>query len=40
MATSVTIAITGKYGQIPFNSLLAGDKYYVLGLGKVACQVR
>ncbi|MDR7088865.1 pectate lyase family protein [Cellvibrio fibrivorans] len=28
----------GKYGQAPFNSPLAGDKYYVLGLGKVACQ--
>ncbi len=33
-------ATTGKYGQIPFNSPLAGDKYYVLGLGKVACQIR
>lgn len=31
-------ATTGKYGQIPFNSPLAGDRYYVLGLGKVACQ--
>ena len=31
-------ATTGKYGQIPFNSPLAGDKYYVLGLGKVSCQ--
>ncbi|HEY0894107.1 MAG TPA: pectate lyase [Cellvibrio sp.] len=33
-------ATAGKYGQIPYNSPLAGDKYYVLGLGKVACQVR
>lgn len=31
-------ATAGKYGQIPFNSPLAGDRYYVLGLGKVACQ--
>jgi pectate lyase len=31
-------ATTGKYGQIPFNSPLAGDRYYVLGLGKVSCQ--
>lgn len=31
-------ATAGKYGQAPFNSPLAGDKYYVLGLGKVACQ--
>ncbi len=31
-------ATTGKYGQLPFNSPLAGDRYYVLGLGKVACQ--
>lgn len=33
-------ATAGKYGQIPYNSPLAGDKYYVLGLGKVACQIR
>ena len=33
-------ATAGKYGQIPYNSPLAGDKYYVLGLGKVACQTR
>lgn len=33
-------ATTGKYGQIPFNSPLAGDRYYVLGLGKVNCQIR
>ncbi len=33
-------ATAGKYGQIPYNSPLAGDKYYVLGLGKVACQSR
>ncbi|HEX7764227.1 MAG TPA: pectate lyase, partial [Cellvibrio sp.] len=33
-------ATTGKYGQIPFNSPLAGDRYYVLGLGKVPCQIR
>nr|WP_324257338.1 pectate lyase [Cellvibrio fontiphilus] len=33
-------ATAGKYGQIPYNSPLAGDKYYVLGLGKVACQLR
>ena len=31
-------ATTGKHGQIPFNSPLAGDRYYVLGLGKVSCQ--
>jgi pectate lyase len=31
-------ATAGKYGQIPYNSPLAGDKYYVLGLGKVPCQ--
>ncbi len=31
-------ATTGKYGRIPFNSPLSGDKYYVLGLGKVSCQ--
>jgi pectate lyase len=31
-------ATAGKYGQAPFNSPLAGDKYYVLGLGKVSCQ--
>lgn len=31
-------ATTGKYGQLPFNSPLSGDRYYVLGLGKVACQ--
>jgi pectate lyase len=33
-------ATAGKHGQIPYNSPLAGDKYYVLGLGKVACQIR
>jgi pectate lyase len=33
-------ATAGKHGQIPYNSPLAGDKYYVLGLGKVACQNR
>ncbi len=33
-------ATAGKYGQIPYNSPIAGDKYYVLGLGKVACQIR
>lgn len=33
-------ATTGKYGQIPFNSPLAGDRYYVLGMGKVPCQSR
>ena len=33
-------ATTGKYGQMPFNSPLAGDRHYVLGLGKVGCQVR
>ncbi|WP_082191561.1 pectate lyase [Cellvibrio sp. pealriver] len=33
-------ATAGKYGQIPYNSPLAGDKYYVLGLGKVPCQIR
>ncbi len=31
-------ATAGKHGQIPFNSPLSGDRYYVLGLGKVACQ--
>lgn len=31
-------ATAGKYGQTPFNSPLAGDRYYVLGLGKVGCQ--
>ncbi|WP_331351841.1 pectate lyase [Cellvibrio sp. UBA7671] len=33
-------ATAGKHGQIPYNSPLAGDRYYVLGLGKVACQIR
>nr|AAP70369.1 Uvs119 [uncultured bacterium] len=33
-------ATAGKYGQIPYNSPLAGDRYYVLGLGKVPCQIR
>ena len=33
-------ATTGKHGQLPFNSPLAGDRHYVLGLGKVGCQVR
>ena len=32
-------ATAGKYGQAPFNSPLSGDKYYVLGLGKVSCQL-
>jgi pectate lyase len=32
-------ATAGKHGQIPFNSPLSGDKYYVLGLGKVSCQL-
>lgn len=31
-------ATAGKYGQMPFNSPLAGDLNYVLGLGKVPCQ--
>ena len=31
-------ATAGKYGQLPFNSPLAGDIYYVLSLGKVPCQ--
>ena len=31
-------ATAGKYGQAPFNSPLSGDRHYVLGLGKVACQ--
>lgn len=31
-------ATAGKYGQLPFNSPLAADRYYVLGLGKVSCQ--
>ncbi|QEY11445.1 hypothetical protein [Cellvibrio sp. KY-YJ-3] len=31
-------ATAGKYGQVPFNSPLSGDRHYVLGLGKVACQ--
>lgn len=31
-------ATAGKNGQMPFNSPLAGDRYYVLGLGKVPCQ--
>lgn len=33
-------ATTGKHGQMPFNSPLAGDRHYVLGLGKVGCQIR
>ncbi|WP_052417540.1 pectate lyase family protein [Cellvibrio mixtus] len=33
-------ATAGKYGQIPYNSPLAADKYYVLGLGKSSCQNR
>ncbi len=33
-------ATAGKYGQIPYNSPLAADKYYVLGLGKTSCQNR
>ncbi|HSX51907.1 MAG TPA: hypothetical protein VLF09_13155 [Cellvibrio sp.] len=31
-------ATAGKYGQVPFNSPLSGDRYYVAGLGKVSCQ--
>lgn len=31
-------ATAGKYGQLPFNSPLAGNRSYVLGLGKVNCQ--
>ncbi len=31
-------ATAGKYGELPFNSPLAGDIYYVLSLGKVPCQ--
>src|SRR5690554_1104233 len=31
-------ATAGRDGALPFNSPLAGDRYYVLGLGKVACQ--
>jgi pectate lyase len=31
-------ATAGKYGEMPFNSPLAGDRFYVLGLGKVSCQ--
>jgi pectate lyase len=30
-------ATAGRYGELPFNSPLAGDRYYVLGLGKVQC---
>ncbi|ACE86114.1 pectate lyase family protein [Cellvibrio japonicus] len=30
-------ATAGKYGQYAFNSPLSGDRYYVLGLGKVSC---
>ncbi len=30
-------ATAGRYGELPFNSPLAGDRYYVLGLGKVPC---
>lgn len=33
-------ATAGKYGQIPYNSPLAADKYYVLGLAQPACQAR
>lgn len=33
-------ATAGKYGQIPYNSPLAADKYYVLSLGKSSCQNR
>ena len=33
-------ATAGKHGEIPYNSPLAGDRYYVLGLGKVPCQIR
>lgn len=31
-------ATAGKHGQLPFNSPLAGNRSYVLGLGKVDCQ--
>ncbi|WP_439509318.1 pectate lyase family protein [Marinimicrobium koreense] len=31
-------ATAGKHGELPFNSPLAGDIYYVLSLGKVPCQ--
>lgn len=31
-------ATAGVDGELPFNSPLAGDIYYVLGLGKVSCQ--
>ena len=31
-------ATAGKHGQIPYNSPLAADKYYVLGLAQPACQ--
>nr|WP_246394857.1 hypothetical protein [Microbulbifer rhizosphaerae] len=31
-------ATAGKYGEEPFNSPLANDMHYVLGLGKVTCQ--
>ncbi len=31
-------ATAGKYGEMPFNSPLANDMNYVLGLGKVSCQ--
>lgn len=30
-------ATAGREGVLPFNSPLAGDRYYVLGLGKVPC---
>lgn len=30
-------ATAGRDGVLPFNSPLAGDRYYVLGLGKVPC---
>lgn len=31
------IATAGREGALPFNSPLAGDRYYVLGLGQVPC---
>jgi pectate lyase len=31
-------ATAGRAGQMPFNSPLAGDRHYVLGLGRVPCQ--
>jgi pectate lyase len=31
-------ATAGKYGELPFNSPLAGNRSFVLGQGKAACQ--